>query len=361
LLGTFSLLGLPGCLPTAAAQQAPDSTMVYTYLEQMPTLPSGGGQAAMATAIAQRVVLPAGSSELASRVFIRFIIEKNGVISSPEVIKGAGPIVDAAVLAAVRQLPTLNPGRQGGQSQRVITTLSIILPTVAGRTLATQQREEQAWQQRQTRRLPGETDSAFVRRVLPVSYAASRDLLAYAWRPSAFGKQLFFSTVGSNREGNAKACLVVLDPYEPDTYAVQRLFLDLEADCDELPTLNAVFFADLDQDGNKELLALAACHSRLRAGTDADGVGQFADVPHYRTLVYHHSILTIDGYPYYPADPTPRPYLNGLKTVAAVRQALAAHQRREPSRPVGPHPNSTTISATKKATAASPPRGGPGQ
>lgn len=329
LFGGFLLLGLPGrhsLLPTAAAQDAPDPNKAYTYVEQMPMLP-GRDQTAVAltAAVEQRLVLPAGAPEREGRVFVRFIVEKNGIPDSLEIVKGVGPVQDAAVLAAVRRLPAFTPGRQNGRLVRVSFTLPVTLHSPAARQAAAQRLETQTVKQGIAERRPGETDSTFLRRVLPIAYPASTDLLAYAWRPSAFGKQLFFSAPAGD-EGYYKTNLFVLDPFAPTTYAVQCFNLNVNEGCDVAPTLEAIFFADLNQDGQKELLALASCSSREPIGRDRDGVGQFAHESHFATLVYQYAGFNSVSRPLYRLDHTPRAYLNGLETVAAVRQALAKHQ-----------------------------------
>ncbi|RZK59237.1 MAG: hypothetical protein EOO59_07820, partial [Hymenobacter sp.] len=336
------LPGLPGrhgWLPTAAAQKprfaelmyrdappppAPlDTTRVYTYLEQMPQLPGGGGQAAMVAAIEQHLVLPAGTPEGAGLVFVKFVVEKNGALSNSEIVRGVGPVPDAAVLAAVRQLPHFEPGRHQGQLLRVSCTLLIRLP-LAARQAAAQRQESETRAQEVAQRQPGEENQAFLRRVLPVAYPAANDLLAYAWRPSAFGKQLFFSAPASPGD-YYKTKLFVLDPYQVNTYAVHTFDLAMSQECDRPPVLNALFFADLNQDGQKELLALVSCDATAPTGRDADGVGQFAYTPHYHTQVYQCVGLDNAGRPRYRPDPARRPYLQNLATVAAVRRALAQH------------------------------------
>ena len=316
------LLSLPGRYSwlAPAAGQTPADDKVYTYVEQMPQLPGGGGQPAMIAAVQQRVVLPAGTTAASNRVFVKFIIGKQGQVESAEIIKGVAPVVDAAVLAAVRQLPTFAPGRQGGQLVRLAFTLPITPP---GLTIATepaapepspQRREAQTRQQGTAQRRPGEADSTFVRRVLPLSYAGSNDLLAATWRPSTFGKQLFFSKRGqdTNEYGTD---LLMLDPFAADTYSLQTFTIFTQGDATDLA---ALFFADVDQNGTKELLAISECSLREGSGRET----------HYQTLIFRYEGLDKMGRPRYHYDAGNYDYLDELPTVAAVRQALARHQQR---------------------------------
>ena len=94
-------------------------------------------------------------------------------------------------------------------------------------------------------------------------------------------------------------------------------------------SLAALFFADANQDGQKELLALSECSLREPGGRKTQ----------CQTQVFQYMGLTSMGRPQYREDPTPRSYLNGLDTVAAVRQALARHQPRQlPATPAPTRP-----------------------
>jgi hypothetical protein len=179
------------------------------------------------------------------------------------------------------------------------------------------------------RRIPGEADTVFLRRIFPVSFS-SEQLVVYAWRPSAWGKQLFFPRreVNEYRQEGEDAALFVLDPFGPNTYAVQKLLL---ASIGDMTNMSAFFFADVNRDGQKELLVLVYAEvqeiGRLQHG-DGTAERAYARMSHQRTYVFRYAGLSRTGHPRYRADTTPRPYLNDLPTAAAVRRALAQHQAR---------------------------------
>lgn len=204
-----------------------------------------------------------------------------------------------------------------------------LLPTAAGQTLPTpesaaQRREAQTLKLGLAQRQPGEADTTFLRRVLPVSFPQSNDLLAATWRPSAFSKQLFFSVLGtSDREHEYGTDLFMLDPFQADTYVVQVFTIPSQGD---LTVLEAFFFTDVDQDGRKELLAISECS--LRESFKDHGQVLYGRSPHYQTLIFQCTGLSNTGRPQYRDDPRDYSYLDELATVAAVRQALARHQRR---------------------------------
>ena len=186
-----------------------------------------------------------------------------------------------------------------------------------------QQVEAQTIQQGIARRQPGEADTTFLKRVLPVSFLASGDLVRYTWRPSAFGKQLFFSVQGG--PDNEYGCdLFVVNPFEANTYAVQILTLESMGDT---TSPNAIFFDDVDEDGQKELLVLLACS--LRETFKMDGKWRIGRKTHYQTMIFKNAGLS-SSRPQYEEDATPRPYLDELATAAEVRQNLP--KRKSPQR-----------------------------
>ncbi|MFD2717621.1 hypothetical protein ACFST9_02770 [Hymenobacter monticola] len=178
-------------------------------------------------------------------------------------------------------------------------------------------------------RMPGETDVAFLKRLFPGSFSVE-SLVAYAWRPGAHGRQLLFSRreVDQYQQEGEGTELFVLDPFQPNTYAVQKLLL---APIGDITNLSALFFADVDEDGQKELLALVYAEVQ-EAGTLEHGDGTteqaYARMSRRHTYVFRYAGLSRAGRPWYRADATPRPYLQGLPTAAAVRQALVRHQAR---------------------------------
>ncbi len=215
-------------------------------------------------------------------------------------------------------------------SEAVASVGSRLLPSV----LAFEQRdsvgyaaEVQLLRQGIARRAPGEAATAFLQRLFPASFHPET-LVTYAWRPSAFGKQLFFSRRESDeygQEGEGTE-VFVLDPFQPNTYAVQKLLLGSIGD---ITNLSAFFFADVDRDGQKELLALVYAEVQevgiLEYG-DGTKERAYARMSHRHTYVFRYTGLSKVGHPRYRADTTRRPYLNELPTAAAVRRALAQHQ-----------------------------------
>ena len=108
-------------------RQAPPPK-VYTYVERMPELTAGGGNKAIVEFIQQHLAYPkvAAADQRAGRVFVSFIVDVQGQVQVPEVVKGLGAAYDEAVLAAVRQLPRFTPGTQDGKAVAVSFTVPIL-------------------------------------------------------------------------------------------------------------------------------------------------------------------------------------------------------------------------------------------
>lgn len=91
----------------------------------MPQLPGGGGQQAILEAILHQLIYPAGHSE-SGQVFARFVVDADGSVGEPSIVKGlVDEAYDQAVLAAIRQLPRFEPGRQDGRAVAVSFTVPI--------------------------------------------------------------------------------------------------------------------------------------------------------------------------------------------------------------------------------------------
>lgn len=113
----------------ARAQQRPEllENKVYTYAEQMPELPGGGGTQAIIVAIQKLVRYPIAAQRagVEGKVYLSFVVLPDGLVSDPRVIKGLGSGLDEAALVAVQQLPRFVPGKQNGQPVAVSYTVPI--------------------------------------------------------------------------------------------------------------------------------------------------------------------------------------------------------------------------------------------
>ena len=99
----------------------------YTYVEQMPQLPGGGGNAAIVAAIQKAIRYPplALRNQVEGRIFVSFTVNSKGEVSDVKVVKGLGSGTDEETIRAVNSLPKFIPGKQNGRAVAVSFTLPI--------------------------------------------------------------------------------------------------------------------------------------------------------------------------------------------------------------------------------------------
>ncbi len=102
---------------------------VYTYVEQMPALPGGGGMAAIVAAIQKNFRYPAVDlrNQVEGRVFASFTVDENGDVSDVKIVKGLTGTVDAETIRSIKSLPKFIPGKQNGRAVKVSFTVPVTL------------------------------------------------------------------------------------------------------------------------------------------------------------------------------------------------------------------------------------------
>jgi TonB family protein len=99
---------------------------IYTFAEQKPEFP--GGEKALTAYLKKNVNMPemAKKNGEQGKVFITFVVEKDGSLSNPKVLRGIGNGCDDEAVRVVKNMPKWLPGKQNGQTIRVQYTLPII-------------------------------------------------------------------------------------------------------------------------------------------------------------------------------------------------------------------------------------------
>ena len=92
---------------------------VYQIAEEMPVFP--GGEQAMMKFVAENINYPqeAKDKEIAGRVFVSFVVEKDGSVDEVKVMRGIGGGCDEEVVRVVKAMPKWKPGKQAGKPVRV--------------------------------------------------------------------------------------------------------------------------------------------------------------------------------------------------------------------------------------------------
>ena len=128
----FAVL-LAGSAQAQAQAQVPTQSMpgieqrVYTYVEQMPQLPGGGGNRTVQEAIKQRLVVAKKDARncRGSQVDVQFTVDATGVVKNAHIVRGPNAVCNEAVLAAVGKLPAFSPGMQNGRRVAVMLTVPV--------------------------------------------------------------------------------------------------------------------------------------------------------------------------------------------------------------------------------------------
>jgi TonB family protein len=98
---------------------------VFTIVEQMPVFV--GGESAMLAYIQKQLNFPKAAVEanVSGRVYVSFVVEVDGKISSVKVLKGIGYGCDEEAIRVISEMPAWIPGKQNGINVAVKYNLPI--------------------------------------------------------------------------------------------------------------------------------------------------------------------------------------------------------------------------------------------
>ncbi len=94
-------------------------------VEQMPVFP--GGEEELQKFIIQNTHYPQMAKEtgISGKVFVKFVVERDGRISNVTVVRGIGGGCDEEAVRVVRSMPPWKPGKQNGAAVRVLFNIPI--------------------------------------------------------------------------------------------------------------------------------------------------------------------------------------------------------------------------------------------
>lgn len=96
-----------------------------SIVEEMPSFPGGG--TALLKFLQENMVYPKQARDewISGTVYVSFVVEKDGTISDPRVLRGIGGGCDEEALRAVNAMPVWTPGMRDGEPVRVQYNLPI--------------------------------------------------------------------------------------------------------------------------------------------------------------------------------------------------------------------------------------------
>ncbi|RKX17639.1 MAG: energy transducer TonB [Candidatus Zixiibacteriota bacterium] len=106
-------------------QEEEEEILNFYVIENKPEFP--GGQAAMFKYIAEHTKYPEIAKEngITGKVFVQFVIGKDGKVTDVKVIRGIDPYLDKEALRVVKSMPKWKPGSQRGKAVKVSFQLPI--------------------------------------------------------------------------------------------------------------------------------------------------------------------------------------------------------------------------------------------
>ncbi|WP_282013666.1 M56 family metallopeptidase [Marinifilum flexuosum] len=97
----------------------------YNMVDDMPKFP--GGHLEIQKFLARNTVYPKEAQEKGEqgRVFVSFIVSKDGMVSDPKIVRGVAPSLDKEAIRVVNSMPQWEAGKQDGKPVNVIYTVPI--------------------------------------------------------------------------------------------------------------------------------------------------------------------------------------------------------------------------------------------
>jgi len=102
-----------------------DNDSIYNVVDEMPKFPDG--EQAMMKYLADNIKYPQGAKDegIEGRVFVNFVVEKDGSINEVKVLRGIGGGCDEEAFRVISAMPKWKPGKHKGQLVRVHYTIPI--------------------------------------------------------------------------------------------------------------------------------------------------------------------------------------------------------------------------------------------
>ena len=112
----------PGVMPKMENDLGED---VFIIVEEMPEYE--GGESALREFIGKNIKYPPSAIEqsIQGRVYVQFVVEKDGTCGRAKVVRGVDPSLDAEALRVVNTMPKWKPGKQRGQNVAVAYTIPV--------------------------------------------------------------------------------------------------------------------------------------------------------------------------------------------------------------------------------------------
>ena len=111
--------------PTVIEKEEPKEEEIFVVVEDMPEPP--GGIAELMKFLGKNIKYPTIAQEngIQGRVVVEFVVNKDGTIVDPRVVRGVDPSLDKEAIRVIMSMPKWKPGKQGGKPVRVKYTVPV--------------------------------------------------------------------------------------------------------------------------------------------------------------------------------------------------------------------------------------------
>jgi periplasmic protein TonB len=111
--------------PKEVEIEKPKEEEIFTSVEQNPEFPGGNIEALKY--IAKNIKYPSAAqrANVSGKVFIKFVVERDGAIGDVQILKGIGFGCDEEAQRVIKSMPKWTPGKQNGRNVRVWFTLPV--------------------------------------------------------------------------------------------------------------------------------------------------------------------------------------------------------------------------------------------
>ena len=103
-----------------------DEQEIFTVVEEMPSFPGGMGECMKF--LSKNINYPSISQEngVQGRVIVQFVVNTDGSIVDPVVVRGVDPYLDKEALRVIKMMPKWSPGKQRNKPVRVKYTVPVM-------------------------------------------------------------------------------------------------------------------------------------------------------------------------------------------------------------------------------------------
>ena len=113
-------------VPVAVEEEEPEEQTIFEVVEQMPEFPNGG-MAGLMQYLSKNIKYPTIAQEngVQGRVIVQFVVNSDGTIVDPVVMRSVDPYLDKEALRVIKMMPKWKPGKQRGKAVRVKYTVPV--------------------------------------------------------------------------------------------------------------------------------------------------------------------------------------------------------------------------------------------